>query len=80
MAARVQPSWIVLSSVDGSVFSRSMDELAALAANLPTAPDGAGASRSLAAGMGADLLADDPVTAAADLAKDLPAPPRTTSP
>ena len=68
-AARVQPTWVVLSSVDGSVFRREMEELAELAAGVPTAIGGAGASPSLADGIGAELLTDDPVRAAAELGR-----------
>jgi DNA-binding transcriptional MerR regulator len=68
VASHVQPSYVVLSSVDGSVYHRRTDELVELAADVPTAVGGAGASPRLAAAIGADLLADDPVTAAAELA------------
>ena len=68
VATRVQPTYVVLSSVDGSVYHRSSVELAELAADVPTAVGGAGASTAIATAIGADLLADDPVTAAAELA------------
>lgn len=68
VASQVQPSYVVLSSVNGSVYHRRSDELAELAADVPTAVGGAGASPRLAAAIGAHLLADDPVTAAAQLA------------
>jgi len=68
VAAHVRPSRVVLSSVDGGVFHRSMDELAELAGEVPMALGGAGATRSLAEGIGAELLPEDPVRAAAELA------------
>jgi hypothetical protein len=76
----------VLSSVDGSVYHRRSVELAELAAEVPTAVGGAGASTSIATAIGAELLAGDPVTAAAELAarsfgaaRNLLAAPEATS-
>jgi DNA-binding transcriptional MerR regulator len=63
----VRPSYVVLSSVDSGVFWRRTEELAGLAAEMPTAIGGAGASEELATELGAELLADHPVTAAAEL-------------
>jgi DNA-binding transcriptional MerR regulator len=86
VAMRLQPSYVVLSSVDGSVYHRTSDELAELAAAVPTALGGAGASPLIATAIGAELLADNPVTAAAELAagnsgaaRDLLAAPEATS-
>jgi DNA-binding transcriptional MerR regulator len=69
VAARVRPTWVVLSSVDGRVFHRAIDDLAELAAGVPTAIGGAGASPSLAAAIGAELLPADLVRAADELGR-----------
>ena len=68
VATHVQPTCVVLASADGTVFGRRVHELAELAADVPTAVGGAGASQSLAAEIGADLLEDNPVSAAVELA------------
>ena len=68
VARNVQPACVILASVDGTVFGRKRHELAELAADVPTAVGGAGASPSLASQIGAHLLADSPVSAAAELA------------
>jgi len=73
VAAQLDPSWVVLSSVDGSAFRRGLAELAELAAGVPTAIGGAGASSSLASDIGAELLLDDPVRAALQLTSPRPA-------
>jgi len=63
----VQPDRLVLASVDADVYHRAKDELARLAPDVQTAIGGAGATRSVATEIGADLLSDDPMRAAAEL-------------
>jgi DNA-binding transcriptional MerR regulator/methylmalonyl-CoA mutase cobalamin-binding subunit len=68
VASVVDPAWIVLSSVDSTVFTRAAEPLAQLAAKHRLAMAGAGATPGVAKRLGADLLAGDPVTEAATLA------------
>ena len=68
VASVVEPTRVVLSSVDGSVFARAEERLARVAAGYRVAIAGAGATPALAEKLGADLLAGDPVIEAVALA------------
>jgi DNA-binding transcriptional MerR regulator len=60
----LQPDHVVLALTDAKRLGRRRDELAGLAAAVPLWLAGAGASASLAAGAGAQVLAGDPVAEA----------------
>ena len=65
VAEQVKPRLTVVSTVAAERFERPLPELGELAARWPVALAGAGADGALAKRCGAELLSDDPVTAAA---------------
>lgn len=67
----VRPDLVVLAAVAEEPFRGSADELARLAELVPVAVGGAGATRDVAARLGATLLEEGPVAAAERLAVEL---------
>jgi DNA-binding transcriptional MerR regulator len=72
-ARSLAPELVVVSAVSRRRFARARNELGAVAEAAPLALAGAGADGALVEAIGARLLADDPVTAAARVARE-PAP------
>jgi DNA-binding transcriptional MerR regulator len=66
-AAELRPALVVVSAVRADTFPRERAGLAALAGEFRVALAGAGADSALASSIGAELLAGDPVAAAAAL-------------
>ena len=67
LARAERPNLVVLAATTVDRFEGLTDELAHLAATAPLAIAGAGATQAIADAAGADLLTDDPVTAAGRL-------------
>jgi MerR family transcriptional regulator, light-induced transcriptional regulator len=63
-AAKLEPQLVVVSATSTPRLARVRDELGTLARSAPLALAGAGASKALAESVGADRLAEDPVTEA----------------
>jgi DNA-binding transcriptional MerR regulator len=68
-AAKLQPRLVVVSSTSGPRLADLRDELGTLARSTPLALAGAGATNALAQSVGADRLAEDPVTEADRVAR-----------
>lgn len=68
VVADTRPSLVVLAAATPDRFTGIARDLTLLAKKVPVAVAGAGATRSLAESTGAQLLADDPVTAAGQVA------------
>lgn len=67
-AARLRPSLVVANVVTASLSAEVRRELRALASSYRLALGGAGADEAVAGSIGAELLSDDPVTAASHIA------------
>lgn len=67
-AARLRPSLVVANVVTASLSAEVRRELRALASSYRLALGGAGADEAVAGSVGAELLSDDPVTAASHIA------------
>jgi hypothetical protein len=68
----LSPALVVMAATTSERFTAIEPELTRLAALVPLALAGAGATRKLAESIGARLLAGDPVTAAEQLAGSWP--------
>jgi MerR family transcriptional regulator, light-induced transcriptional regulator len=68
-AAKLEPRLVVVSATSTPRLARVRDELGTLARSAPLALAGAGASKALAESVGADRLAEDPVTEADRVAR-----------
>ena len=68
-AAKLEPRLVVISATSTPRLARVRDELGTLARSAPLALAGAGASKALAESVGADRLAEDPVTEADRVAR-----------
>jgi DNA-binding transcriptional MerR regulator len=68
-AAKLEARLVVVSAASASRLASVRDELATLARSTPLGLAGAGATRALAESVGADLLAEDPVTEADRVAR-----------
>jgi MerR family transcriptional regulator, light-induced transcriptional regulator len=73
-AETVRPAFVLLSGVDAAPFRSVRDALRALSVEVPLYVGGAGASQDVAEELGATLVSDDPLTAAARLARSAAAP------
>jgi MerR family transcriptional regulator, light-induced transcriptional regulator len=69
-AAKLQPRLVVVSSTSGPRLAGVRDELGTLGRSTPLALAGAGATNALAQSVGADRLAEDPVTEADRVARN----------
>jgi MerR family transcriptional regulator, light-induced transcriptional regulator len=74
-AAKLEPRLVVVSATSASRLARVRDELATLVGSTPLALAGAGATNALAESVGADRLAEDPVTEADRVARSARAGP-----
>ena len=68
-AAKLEPRLVVVSATSAPRLARVRDELGTLARSMPLALAGAGATKALAESVGADRLAEDPVTEADRVAR-----------
>jgi MerR family transcriptional regulator, light-induced transcriptional regulator len=68
-AAKLAPRLVVVSATSAARLARVRDELGTLACSTPLALAGAGATHALAESVGADRLAEDPVTEADRVAR-----------
>jgi MerR family transcriptional regulator, light-induced transcriptional regulator len=68
-AAKLEPRLVVVSATSAPRLARVRDELGTLARSAPLALAGAGATNALAQSVGADRLAEDPVTEAERVAR-----------
>ena len=68
-AAKLEPRLVVVSATSAPRLARVRDELATLVGSTPLALAGAGATNALAESVGADRLAEDPVTEADRVAR-----------
>ena len=68
-AAKLEPRLVVVSATSTPRLARVRDELGTLARSTPLALAGAGATNALAESVGADRLAEDPVTEADRVAR-----------
>jgi methanogenic corrinoid protein MtbC1 len=68
-AAKLEPRLVVVSAASAPRLARVRDELQTLARSSPLALAGAGATNALAESVGADRLAEDPVTEADRVAR-----------
>jgi len=74
-AAKLEPRLVVVSATSAPRLAHVRDELATLVGSTPLALAGAGATNALAESVGADRLAEDPVTEADRVARSARAGP-----